>query len=190
MNTLGNFIESDVFFPILMILLLLLIGVFIWIVLSNRKQERLYKEKKRSVKIDEDAQIKIVDEGSYDFFDNDNSTEDKDVEEDILDEKDKAMLEYQKEIKKSSDEIAVPELFVSEKEDNIEIPHAKEEKKLSKEDEKIKEAFELPNFNNEDDIIDEELEREIIESANKYIAAIMHKDSEKEEDMNGQESGV
>lgn len=204
MNTLGSFIESEAFFPILIILLLLLIGVFIWVVFSNKKQEKMYREKKQNIQIDESAQIKIVDQGGHDVVDDKPEEEmelssrneiaiievDSQEKDNIFDEEDLAMQEYKKEMQEQNNDIMVPDMFIDEnEEDTIEIPQAKEEKqKLSEEDKKIIEAFELPNFNSEEEISDEKLEQEIIEAANQYISSIMHKTDEKEEDINGKEN--
>ncbi len=60
MKTFENFIESEAFFPVLILLLVMLIGVFIWIMLSNKKIEKQRREKKHNIKIDENSEIKIV----------------------------------------------------------------------------------------------------------------------------------
>ncbi len=60
MKTFEGFIESDAFFPILIILLILLVSVFVWIVITNKKEERMKREKRLRI-IDESAEIKIID---------------------------------------------------------------------------------------------------------------------------------
>lgn len=62
MKTFETFIESEAFFPVLILLLVMLVSVFMWIVLSNKKEEQKRREKKR-IKIDENAEIKIVFDG-------------------------------------------------------------------------------------------------------------------------------
>lgn len=59
MKAFESFIESDAFFPILVLLLVMLVLVFVWIILSNR-QAIIKKSEKRHVAIDENAKIKIV----------------------------------------------------------------------------------------------------------------------------------
>ena len=38
MRTFENFIESEAFFPVLILLLVLLVCVFMWIMMSNKKE--------------------------------------------------------------------------------------------------------------------------------------------------------
>lgn len=62
MKTFETFIESEAFFPVLILLLVMLVGVFMWIILANKKEAQKRREKKH-VKIDENAEIKIVSDG-------------------------------------------------------------------------------------------------------------------------------
>lgn len=62
MKTFESFIESEAFFPVLILLLVMLVCVFMWIVLSNKKEAQKRREKKK-VNIDENAEIKIVSDG-------------------------------------------------------------------------------------------------------------------------------
>lgn len=62
MKTFETFIESEAFFPVLILLLVLLVCVFMWIVMSNKNDKRKRREKK-NIKIDENAKIKIVSNG-------------------------------------------------------------------------------------------------------------------------------
>lgn len=66
MKTFENFIESEAFFPVLILLLVMLVCVFMWIILSNKKEEQKRRSKK-NIKIDEDAEIKIVSDGNDDL---------------------------------------------------------------------------------------------------------------------------
>ena len=59
MKAFETFIESDAFFPVLVLLLVALVIVFMWIILSN-KNEVQKRRAKRNIKIDETAKIKIV----------------------------------------------------------------------------------------------------------------------------------
>lgn len=62
MKTFETFIESEAFFPVLILLLVMLVCVFMWIVLSNKKEAQKRRDRKK-VKIDENAEIKIVSDG-------------------------------------------------------------------------------------------------------------------------------
>lgn len=66
MKTFENFIESEAFFPVLILLLVMLVGVFMWIILSNKKEAQKRRNKK-NIKIDEDAEIKIFSDGDDDL---------------------------------------------------------------------------------------------------------------------------
>ncbi|MCH5166257.1 MAG: hypothetical protein J1F35_00055 [Erysipelotrichales bacterium] len=59
MKAFETFIESDAFFPVLVLLLVALVIVFMWIILSN-KTEVQQRRAKKNIKIDESAKIKIV----------------------------------------------------------------------------------------------------------------------------------
>ena len=63
MRTFENFIESEAFFPVLILLLVLLVCVFMWIMMSNKKEIKKRRDKKK-IKIDENAEIKIVSDGN------------------------------------------------------------------------------------------------------------------------------
>lgn len=65
MRTFENFIESEAFFPVLILLLVLLVCVFMWIILSNKNEAQKRRDKKK-IKIDENAEIKIVSDGNDD----------------------------------------------------------------------------------------------------------------------------
>lgn len=65
MKTFETFIESEAFFPVLILLLVMLVCVFMWIVLSNKKDAQKGREKKK-IKIDTNAEIKIVSDGNDD----------------------------------------------------------------------------------------------------------------------------
>lgn len=59
MKTFELFIESEAFFPVLILLLIALVGVFMWIIMSDKREIRRLREKK-NIKIDENAKIKFV----------------------------------------------------------------------------------------------------------------------------------
>lgn len=65
MRTFENFIESEAFFPVLILLLVLLVCVFMWIIMSNKNEAQKRRDKKK-IKIDENAEIKIVSDGNED----------------------------------------------------------------------------------------------------------------------------
>lgn len=111
MDAFAKFIESDAFFPILILLLVLFIGVFIWIIVSNKKEEKMRRLKRQNIIIDESAQIKII---SKDGFNNQELKEIKDK------------IEYEE---NTSDEIKIIEEFsIKPKEPEIFIPGPEEEK--------------------------------------------------------------
>ena len=47
MRTFENFIESEAFFPVLILLLVLLVCVFMWIMMSNKKEIKKRRDKKK-----------------------------------------------------------------------------------------------------------------------------------------------
>lgn len=60
MEAFSKFIESEAFFPVLILLLVMLLAVFVWVLLSGKSDERKRRNKNRVV--DESAEIKIVQE--------------------------------------------------------------------------------------------------------------------------------
>lgn len=67
MNSFATLLESDAIFPILIILLVILIGVFVFVIYSTKKQEKLLKEK-RSIMFDDGDEIKVFN-GEEEIFD-------------------------------------------------------------------------------------------------------------------------
>lgn len=60
MGTFTSFIESEAFFPVLIVLLVALVGVFIWIIVSNSKEAKKELDGKKNIVIDESAELKII----------------------------------------------------------------------------------------------------------------------------------
>lgn len=117
MKSFEGFIESDAFFPILIILLIILIAVFVWIVITNKKEEQMKREKRLRL-IDESAEIKIIDN-------NHRKVELRSVEESVNNLED---VDDEPE----RNEIAIVE--VSPRKDNIETNKQQEEVKQENKD--------------------------------------------------------
>lgn len=64
MKAFEKFIESDAFFPVLIVLLILLVLVFVWAILSSKKEAKERQLRKQNIKVDENAEIKIIKEGN------------------------------------------------------------------------------------------------------------------------------
>lgn len=63
MGSFASFIESEAFFPILIILLMLLMFMFVSILMSGRNQEKKKMQERKKIQIDENAQIQLVQHG-------------------------------------------------------------------------------------------------------------------------------
>lgn len=62
MGTFVEFIESESFFPILILLLVLLMFIFASILMSGKKNQRKRIQERKKIKIDESAQVQLVQE--------------------------------------------------------------------------------------------------------------------------------
>lgn len=62
MGTFVEFIESESFFPVLILLLVLLMFVFASILMSGKKNQRKRIQERKKIKIDESAQVQLVQE--------------------------------------------------------------------------------------------------------------------------------
>lgn len=80
MGTFAEFIESDAFFPVLILLLMLLMFTFVSILMSGRTKEKKKIKERKKIQIDENAQIQLVQHGTNKGFKS-TVTEDDEVEE-------------------------------------------------------------------------------------------------------------
>lgn len=64
MKAFEKFIESDAFFPVLIVLLILLILVFVWAILSSKKEAKERQLRKQNIQVDKNAEIKIIKDGN------------------------------------------------------------------------------------------------------------------------------
>lgn len=76
MKAFESFIESDAFFPVLIVLLILLVAVFLWAILSSKKEAKERKLRKQNLQLDESAEIKFIEDQNAP-----RSTEEKEKEE-------------------------------------------------------------------------------------------------------------
>lgn len=60
MGTFAEFIESDAFFPVLILLLMLLMFTFVSILMSGRTKEKKKMQERKKIQLDESAQIQLV----------------------------------------------------------------------------------------------------------------------------------
>lgn len=60
MGAFEKFVESEAFFPVLLLLLVMLLAVFIWVLVSGKRDEKKRRALKSNVVVDEDAQVKII----------------------------------------------------------------------------------------------------------------------------------
>ena len=63
MGTFTEFIESDAFFPVLILLLTLLMFTFVSILMSGRTKEKKKIQERKKIQLDENAQIQLVQHG-------------------------------------------------------------------------------------------------------------------------------
>lgn len=60
MGAFEKFVESEAFFPVLLLLLVMLLAVFIWVLVSGKRDEKKRRAIKSNVVVDEAAQVKII----------------------------------------------------------------------------------------------------------------------------------
>lgn len=130
MKTFETFIESEAFFPVLILLLVMLVCVFMWIVLSNKKEAQKRREKKK-VKIDENAEIKIVSDG------NDDARIKKVKKEKIEDEPERTEIAIVEEVAGSNNYLEVNHEEPKETIYNIDLPNFNEARFTREDDEEI-----------------------------------------------------
>lgn len=211
MKAFESFIESDAFFPILVLLLVMLVIVFIWIILSNR-HAMIKQNEKRYVAIDENAKIKIVSDSPSkeqtipeveerepsneisiveEIKVTENKTEDKEEnfeDNNIYQEPENINLANEiteenvdpVEIKKEDYEFPIEDEIINdiidpfkatpsdnhEVNENVNVEYPKEYTREKTE------VFEFPEFK-EEEVSEQEIEDEIINTANEYIKNIM-----------------
>lgn len=130
MKTFETFIESEAFFPVLILLLVMLVCVFMWIVLSNKKEAQKRREKKK-VKIDENAEIKIVSDG------NDDVRIKKVKKEKFEDEPERSEIAIVEEVAGSNNYLEVKHEEPKETIYNIDLPNFNEARFTREDDEQI-----------------------------------------------------
>lgn len=67
MGSFASFIESEAFFPVLILLLTLLMFTFVSILMSGRNQEKKKLQERKKIQIDENAQIQLVQDGEKNY---------------------------------------------------------------------------------------------------------------------------
>ena len=157
MSTFESFIMSDAFFPVLICLLILLIGVFIFVLIYSKKNVRVSrKDVYNNDDINSEDIIKLIKEEAEPL------TEVFEITDD----------EFEKVINEDEDNIELPKMVVKEenkideKNNAEEIPNNLFDTRviLNKDEEEQTKKEEHKNTKIEDDII---------EAANKYIESIM-----------------
>lgn len=182
MSTFESFIMSDAFFPVLICLLILLVGVFIFVLVYSKKNNRVSrKDIYNNDDINSEDTVKLIKE------DTEPLTEVFEITDD----------EFEKVINEDEDNIELPKMVVKE-EDKVEKKAKIEEAPnnlfdtrviLNKDEiEDIKEASgknifddisDFPDFSSIEEQTKKEehkntkIEDDIIEAANKYIESIM-----------------
>ncbi len=182
MSTFESFIMSDAFFPVLICLLILLVGVFIFVLIYSKKNVRVSrKDVYNNDDINSEDTIKLIKEDSEPL------TEVFEITDD----------EFEKVINEDEDNIELPKMVVKE-ENKVEKKTKIEETPndlfdtrviLNKDEaEDIKEASgknifddisDFPDFSSIEEQTKKEehkntkIEDDIIEAANKYIESIM-----------------
>lgn len=182
MSTFESFIMSDAFFPVLICLLILLVGVFIFVLIYSKKNVRVSrKDVYNNDDINSEDTIKLIKEDSEPL------TEVFEITDD----------EFEKVINEDEDNIELPKMVVKE-ENKVEKKNKIEETPndlfdtrviLNKDEaEDIKEASgknifddisDFPDFSSIEEQTKKEehkntkIEDDIIEAANKYIESIM-----------------
>lgn len=63
MGSFASFIESEAFFTVLILLLMILMFTFVSILMSGKKQEKKKMQERKKIQIDENAQIQLVQHG-------------------------------------------------------------------------------------------------------------------------------
>ncbi len=63
MGTFAEFIESDAFFPVLILLLLILMFTFVSILMSGKNKAKREMQERKKIQIDENAQVQLVQHG-------------------------------------------------------------------------------------------------------------------------------
>ena len=182
MSTFESFIMSDAFFPVLICLLILLVGVFIFVLIYSKKNVRVsIKEVYNNDDINSEDTIKLIKEDSEPL------TEVFEITDD----------EFEKVINEDEDNIELPKMVVKEENKINEKNNAEETSNnlfdtrviLNKDEiEDIKEASgknifddisDFPDFSSIEEQTKKEehkntkIEDDIIEAANKYIESIM-----------------
>ena len=182
MSTFESFIMSDAFFPVLICLLILLVGVFIFVLIYSKKNNRVSrKEIYNKDDINSEDTIKLIKEDSEPL------TEVFEITDD----------EFEKVINEDEDNIELPKMVVKEENKINEKNNAEETSNnlfdtrviLNKDEvEDIKESSgknifddisDFPDFSSIEEQTKKEehkntkIEDDIIEAANKYIESIM-----------------
>lgn len=154
MDTFVDIIESDTLLPVLVLLLLTLIGVFLWLIATNKKKK---KRQIRKYEIDESKEIKI--------FSPDNR-ELKEQEEEYEEENISSEIKIIEEVK--------PDNVIKDKKEEvkIDIPSPKSTNLDLK---KEADTLDFPDLSDKVEEIEKDVEDEIIKAANEYIRSIMKK---------------
>lgn len=67
MGAFASFIESEAFFPILILLLMILMFTFVSILMSGKTKEKKRIQERKKIKLDENAQIQLVQDGEINY---------------------------------------------------------------------------------------------------------------------------
>ena len=159
MGAFEEFVESDLFFPVLIGLLLLLILVFVVVLISDRKREKKYiKEMKIKPKVEERTEIaddapvidlKIADTSSDESLE---ATQVIQVQENEVNDDELIVPEQAKQIEEKGEEIILPEKAVQVDDEGtqvIELPKV-EDDEIKQVEIKQPNAFEVTSDGNTD----------------------------------------
>ena len=139
MRTFEIFIESEAFFPVLILLLVLLVCVFMWIILSNKNENQKRRDKKK-IKIDENAEIKIVSDG------NEEVRVKKEKREEIKEEPERTEIAIIEEVKNTDLGFNYEELEKTETVYDIDIPDFSGDKFSSLKSDETDETIDYKNI--------------------------------------------
>lgn len=62
MSSFEKFVNSNAFFPILVLLLVALVGALVWVIVSGKNAEKKKRERRKNIQIDQNSEIKVYSE--------------------------------------------------------------------------------------------------------------------------------
>jgi hypothetical protein len=129
---MGAFIESDAFFPILLLISSVLVLAFVSILIINKNKEKALLNERKNIQLDEEAQVQLIHDDTLQEKDNIGGDEVNLIVEDVepvsLSELQNEVTEVKDEVKEDNSVTSVPLVDLSDNE--VEIPayiHPKED---------------------------------------------------------------